>query len=63
MLQKKEQLMAHTSAPLAMPDFESMTTAKFYQLPQHTVTVTDVSAIDFVGSGGFKLGTNKVNEG
>ena len=34
---------------------------KVYDLKQHTVTVTDVSEVDFASQGAFKLGTNQVH--
>ena len=34
---------------------------KTIDMQTHTVTVTDVSDVDFVGGAGFMLGTNKVN--
>jgi hypothetical protein len=33
-----------------------------YELPRHLVTVTDISNVDFVGSGGTFIGTNTVRE-
>ena len=41
-------------------NLDSMVEAKTIELPAHTVTVTDVSEVDFVGGSGFMLGTNQV---
>ena len=39
---------------------DKLAPCKTYELPSHTVTVTDVTDVDFVGTGGLMLGTNKV---
>ena len=40
--------------------FDNLSEPKTIDLPSHTVTVTDVADVDFVGSSGFMLGANKV---
>ena len=40
---------------------EKLAPSKTYELASHTVTVTDVTDVDFVGTGGLLLGTNKVS--
>jgi hypothetical protein len=62
-LQKASRHSAH------MKEFESLaatleksTQQENYDLPRQSVTVTDISNMDFVGSGGTFIGTNAVRE-
>ena len=41
-------------------DLDAIVEPKTMDMKSHTVTVTDVSEVDFVGSSGFMLGTNTV---
>ena len=44
-----------------LPDMEDITESETYELPSHTVTVTDVTEVDFVGTSGLRLGINQVS--
>ncbi len=42
------------------PEIEDLAPANVYDLPDHTVTVTEMADVDFVGNAGFRLGINQV---
>lgn len=43
-------------------DFKEFVKSEVLDLPQHTVTITDISDVDFAGHGGLRLGQNKDSE-
>ena len=59
-MQKREELNEKWEKLNMQLDFEHIVEPKVYDLDSHTVTVTDVSGVDFAASAAFKLGTNQV---
>jgi len=43
-----------------VPDIEKLLVPKIHNLPNHTVTVTEVADVDLAGGTGFMLGKNDV---
>ncbi len=41
-------------------EIEDLAPASVYELPDHTVTITEMADVDFVGNAGFRLGLNQV---
>lgn len=49
----------HQSVP---SDIEQIVSKQVTELPEHTVTITDISEIDLAGHAGTRLGLNKVRD-
>lgn len=43
-------------------DLEQIVSKQVTELPEHTVTITDISEIDLAGHAGTRLGLNKVRD-
>ena len=57
-LQKKTKRLKEVSDVVAALDGQALTESKTLNLASHTVTITDVSSVDFIGSTGVMLGSN-----
>ncbi len=61
-LQKKAERLAQVQRGFGdVPEVEHLVKPQTYDLPSHTVTISDVAQVDFIGSSGTMLGTNQVS--
>ena len=40
------------------PEIEQLVKPEIFDLPEHTVTISNISEVDFVGKSGVRLGQN-----
>ena len=43
-----------------VPEVDHLVNSTEYDLPEHTVTITNIAEVDFSGEGGVRLGQNRV---
>merc|ERR1712141_447942 len=55
---KRREMAAGQYDTQTVPEVEHLITTETYELPEHTVAITDVSEVDFVGKSGLHLGLN-----
>lgn len=60
LLQRREDLDKKWKELNMATNLDSFAEPETIDLPSHTVTVTDVANVDFIGSSGFMLGANQV---
>ncbi|RUS88503.1 hypothetical protein EGW08_003761 [Elysia chlorotica] len=56
--QARESKASSKTSALQLPEIEQLVKPEVFDLPEHTVTISNISEVDFVGKSGLRLGQN-----
>merc|ERR1711963_356547 len=59
---RDSQKDAMRKQPVVIPEIQDLVEPEVYDLPDHTVTISDIGEVDYVGKSGLRLGLNSTDK-
>merc|ERR1711963_551337 len=59
---RESQKDAMRKQPVVIPEIQDLVEPEVYDLPDHTVTISDIGEVDYVGKSGLRLGLNSTDK-